>query len=114
MPQNHLGLGEVKGEMWGFYAHCIRRDTGICSELFLSIKYSHRGETHCITRIPVDPSKTLCTTHQYRYILFHLNSTDGNPYEFHLSVKSSQYLFVHYPILPDDCNLDKDVRDKET
>lgn len=46
--QNHLGLTEVRGEMWGFYPHYAHRDRGMCSKLFLSIKYSHRGEMPCM------------------------------------------------------------------
>ncbi len=38
----------------GAFIPTIHRDTWICSKLFLSIKYSHRGEMHCITQVPTD------------------------------------------------------------
>lgn len=58
-------------------------------------------------------SKTLCTVHQYRYILFYkVNRLHPHKLYF-LSMKSSQPIFVHYLTLPDGYNPDKDVPDEE-
>lgn len=87
--------------MWGFYPHCIHRDTRICSKLFLWIKYSHRGETHCITQIPMDLPKTLCTVHQRRYSsLYKLNRQQPSNFHFLIEKLDVTDLYIHYLILP--------------
>lgn len=68
--QNHVGLIEARAEMWGFYPHCIHRDMEVMQQALSFYQIFTRGETHCITQIPKDPSKTLCAEHQYRYNLF--------------------------------------------